>query len=176
MTAVHWRICPTSIRSQNASGGWAGSLIPSRMSLHRPFVMSATAASSAMSQARLLAWPGRRSHLRERNWPDHLTWAIETAMRRAEIAVMRWEHLDRKARALLIPEAKIGRPGGCRSPRWRWRPWTRSPMTRGTASPARHDYRSAAGMGSSWPANRNIFAITGDLGRTAGNEPLGNSG
>ncbi len=33
-----------------------------------------------------------------------ITWAIETAMRRGEIAAMRWEHLDRQARVLLIPE------------------------------------------------------------------------
>ena len=39
-----------------------------------------------------------------------ITWAIETAMRRGEIAAMRWEHLDRKARVLLIPETKNGMP------------------------------------------------------------------
>ena len=39
-----------------------------------------------------------------------ITWAIETAMRRGEIAGMRWEHLDRKARVLLIPETKNGTP------------------------------------------------------------------
>jgi integrase len=39
-----------------------------------------------------------------------ITWAIETAMRRGEIAAMRWEHLDRKARVLLIPEMKTGTP------------------------------------------------------------------
>ena len=45
------------------------------------------------------------------------TWAIETAMRRGEIAAMRWEHLDRtphaggnEARVLLIPETKNGTP------------------------------------------------------------------
>ncbi len=37
-----------------------------------------------------------------------ITWAIETAMRRGEIAAMRWEHLDRKAKVLLIPETKNG--------------------------------------------------------------------
>ena len=37
-------------------------------------------------------------------------WAIETAMRRGEIATMRWEHADRKARVLLIPETKTGTP------------------------------------------------------------------
>ena len=36
--------------------------------------------------------------------------AIETAMRRGEIAAMRWEHLDRRARVLLIPETKNGTP------------------------------------------------------------------
>ncbi|MHB8391981.1 MAG: site-specific integrase, partial [Acidobacteriaceae bacterium] len=39
-----------------------------------------------------------------------IPWAIETAMRRGEIAAMRWEHLDRKARVLLIPETKTGIP------------------------------------------------------------------
>ena len=39
-----------------------------------------------------------------------ITWAIETAMRRGEIAAMRWEHLDRQARVLLIPETKTGTP------------------------------------------------------------------
>ena len=39
-----------------------------------------------------------------------ITWAIETAMRRGEIAAMRWEHLDRQARVLLIPETKNGTP------------------------------------------------------------------
>ncbi len=39
-----------------------------------------------------------------------ITWAIETAMRRGEIAAMRWEHLDRKARVLLVPETKTGTP------------------------------------------------------------------
>ena len=39
-----------------------------------------------------------------------ITWAIETAMRRGEIAAMRWEHIDRKDRVLLIPETKSGTP------------------------------------------------------------------
>ncbi len=39
-----------------------------------------------------------------------ITWAIETAMRRSEIAGIRWEHLDRKDRVLLIPETKNGTP------------------------------------------------------------------
>ena len=39
-----------------------------------------------------------------------ITWATETAMRRGEIAAMRWEHLDRKAKVLLIPETKNGTP------------------------------------------------------------------
>ncbi len=34
--------------------------------------------------------------------------ALETAMRRGEIAAMRWEHLDRRVRVLRIPEAKNG--------------------------------------------------------------------
>jgi integrase len=39
-----------------------------------------------------------------------IVWAIETAMRRGEIAAMRGERLDRKARVLLIPETKTGTP------------------------------------------------------------------
>ncbi len=39
-----------------------------------------------------------------------ITWAIETAMRRGEIAAMRWDHLDRRARVLQIPETKAGTP------------------------------------------------------------------
>ncbi len=39
-----------------------------------------------------------------------ITWAIETAMRRGEIAAMRWEHLDIEGRALLLPETKNGTP------------------------------------------------------------------
>jgi integrase len=39
-----------------------------------------------------------------------ITWAIETAMRRGEIAAMCWDHLDRRARVLLIPETKTGTP------------------------------------------------------------------
>jgi integrase len=36
--------------------------------------------------------------------------ALETAMRRGELASMRWEHLDRRARVLLVPETKTGEP------------------------------------------------------------------
>ena len=39
-----------------------------------------------------------------------ITWAIETAMRRGEIAAMRWDHLDRQARVLLVPVTKTGTP------------------------------------------------------------------
>ena len=39
-----------------------------------------------------------------------IIWAIETAMRRGEIAAMRWEHRDSRARVLLIPETKNGTP------------------------------------------------------------------
>ena len=46
-----------------------------------------------------------------------IIWAIKTAMRRGEIAAMRWENLDRttrsggnEARVLLIPETKNGTP------------------------------------------------------------------
>ncbi|UEO00418.1 site-specific integrase [Acidiferrobacter thiooxydans] len=39
-----------------------------------------------------------------------ITWAIETAMRRGEIAAMRWEHLNIEGRALLLPETKNGTP------------------------------------------------------------------
>ena len=57
-------------------------------------------------EARLLeaakAYGGEIQHL--------IPWAIETAMRRGEIAAMRWEHLDKKARVLLIPETKTGTP------------------------------------------------------------------
>ena len=57
-------------------------------------------------EARLLAaaasYGGEIQHL--------IPWAIETAMRRGEIAAMRWEHVDRKARVLLIPETKTGTP------------------------------------------------------------------
>ena len=53
--------------------------------------------------------PNERTGLRRGDRP-HITWAIETAMRRGEIAAMRWEHLDRQARVLLIPETKNGTP------------------------------------------------------------------
>lgn len=36
--------------------------------------------------------------------------ALETAMRRGELAAMRWNHLDRQARVLLVPESKTGEP------------------------------------------------------------------
>ncbi|MHB8257716.1 MAG: site-specific integrase [Acidiferrobacterales bacterium] len=36
--------------------------------------------------------------------------ALETALRRGEIAAMRWEHVDKKARVLLVPETKTGTP------------------------------------------------------------------
>ena len=39
-----------------------------------------------------------------------ITWAIETAMRRGEIAAMRWKHVDWNARVLLVPETKAGIP------------------------------------------------------------------
>ena len=41
-----------------------------------------------------------------------ITWAIETAMRRGEIAAMRWEWVDRKTRTLAIPKevTKTGAP------------------------------------------------------------------
>ena len=57
-------------------------------------------------QARLLA----AAHAYGGEIGPLITWAIETAMRRGEIAAMRWEHLDRKARVLLIPETKTGTP------------------------------------------------------------------
>ena len=37
-----------------------------------------------------------------------ITWAIETAMRRGEIAAMRWEHINRETGTLLIPDTKNG--------------------------------------------------------------------
>lgn len=39
-----------------------------------------------------------------------LCFAIETAMRRGEIAAMQWAHLDRRARVLRIPDTKTGEP------------------------------------------------------------------
>ncbi len=39
-----------------------------------------------------------------------IAFAIETAMRRGEIATMRWEHVDWNARVLLVPETKAGEP------------------------------------------------------------------
>lgn len=38
--------------------------------------------------------------------------ALETAMRRGELAAMRWEHLDRDKRVLRVPESKNGTPRG----------------------------------------------------------------
>ncbi len=57
-------------------------------------------------QARLLA----AAHTYGGEIGPIIIWAIETAMRRGEVAAMRWEHLDRKARVLLIPETKTGTP------------------------------------------------------------------
>jgi integrase len=57
-------------------------------------------------QARLLA----AAHAYGGEIGPLIAWAIETAMRRGEIAAMRWDHLDRKARVLLIPETKTGTP------------------------------------------------------------------
>jgi integrase len=37
-----------------------------------------------------------------------ILFALETGMRRAEIINLRWEHVDREARSLLIPQAKNG--------------------------------------------------------------------
>ncbi|MHB8455654.1 MAG: tyrosine-type recombinase/integrase [Acidiferrobacterales bacterium] len=39
-----------------------------------------------------------------------IRFAVETAMRRGEIAAMRREHVDRKVRVLLVPETKTGTP------------------------------------------------------------------
>ncbi|EQD28257.1 phage integrase family protein [mine drainage metagenome] len=36
--------------------------------------------------------------------------AIETGMRRGEIAQMKWDHVDLKKRVLLVPETKSGEP------------------------------------------------------------------
>ncbi|MHB1587424.1 MAG: site-specific integrase [Acidiferrobacteraceae bacterium] len=57
-------------------------------------------------EARLL----EAAHVYGGNVAAVITWAIETAMRRGEIAAMRWEHLDRKASVLLVPETKAGTP------------------------------------------------------------------
>ncbi len=63
--------------------------------------------------ARLLAAAKAHGEERARRVGDIgplITWAIETAMRRGEIAAMRWEHVDRDARTLLIPITKNGKP------------------------------------------------------------------
>ena len=39
-----------------------------------------------------------------------IRWAIATAMRRSEIAAMRWEHLDKRRSVLHIPQTKNGSP------------------------------------------------------------------
>jgi integrase len=41
---------------------------------------------------------------------DILSFALETAMRRTELARMRWEHVDLKNRVALLPETKNGEP------------------------------------------------------------------
>ncbi|HMM37520.1 MAG TPA: site-specific integrase [Desulfovibrio sp.] len=41
---------------------------------------------------------------------DIITFALETAMRRTELARMRWEHVDLKNRVALLPETKNGDP------------------------------------------------------------------
>ena len=64
-------------------------------------------------QVRLLASAedyGRKAPHGAGNIKGIIPWAIETAMRRGEIAAMRWEHLDRKAKVLLVPETKNGTP------------------------------------------------------------------
>ena len=76
-----------------------------------------------LPQGRAGAWwttskPASWRPLRPMTRPPHaggnvgplITWAVETVMRRGEIAPMRWEHVDRKARVLLIPETKNGTP------------------------------------------------------------------
>jgi len=39
-----------------------------------------------------------------------IRFALETALRRGEIAGMRWEHIDKAKRVLLVPETKTGTP------------------------------------------------------------------
>ncbi|MGC9238003.1 MAG: site-specific integrase, partial [Thiomonas sp.] len=39
-----------------------------------------------------------------------IRFALETGMRRGELAAMRWEHADLKSRVLLVPETKTGEP------------------------------------------------------------------
>ncbi|MHB1586802.1 MAG: site-specific integrase [Acidiferrobacteraceae bacterium] len=39
-----------------------------------------------------------------------ISFAIATALRRGELVAMRWEHVDRKARVLVVPETKNGTP------------------------------------------------------------------
>lgn len=41
---------------------------------------------------------------------DIIAFALETAMRRTELARMRWEHVDLKSRVVLLPETKNGEP------------------------------------------------------------------
>ena len=41
---------------------------------------------------------------------DIVRFALETAMRRGEIAVMQWEHINFQQRLLKIPETKTGVP------------------------------------------------------------------
>ena len=64
-------------------------------------------------EARLLAAAQAYDHAAPRG-AGHIgaliTWAIETAMRRGEMAAMRWEHVNRTARTLLIPDTKTGMP------------------------------------------------------------------
>lgn len=47
---------------------------------------------------------------------DIISFALETAMRREEIANMRWEHVNLKRRVTLHQIRKIKSHGGCRSP------------------------------------------------------------
>ena len=65
-------------------------------------------------QARLLAAAENYGRKAPRRGGVHIagiiTWAIETAMRRGEIAAMRWEHLNIEERAFLLPETKNGTP------------------------------------------------------------------
>jgi len=42
--------------------------------------------------------------------PSIICFALETGMRRGEIAAMRWEHIDVKARVVLVPETKTDTP------------------------------------------------------------------
>jgi integrase len=68
----------------------------------------------AGEEERLLAAARDFEHSRTTAGPiaSLIGFALETAMRRGELAAMRWDHLDRHKRVLSVPEAKNGTPRG----------------------------------------------------------------